>query len=133
MRVAVAVGELVMLAVVRDPADDVALDGELAEDREGVTHRRVGPERAVREQAVIPHGDPDARQQISRAQDRELDGPDHPVPQQDDRDDQARRREHDADEIGELASTHSWIPRRGARATACSVAALTAAGGSPRR
>ena len=104
VRVALAVGELMMLAVVRDPADDVALDGELAEDRERVAHSAVGLERPVGEQPVVPHRDPDPREDVSHDQDRELDRPNQPVPEEDDRDDETDRRQDDAGEVGELAS-----------------------------
>src|SRR5205085_4035008 len=64
-----AVGELMVLAMVRDPAHDVALDGELAEDRERVAYGAVGLERAVRKEAVVADGDPDSREDVTDGQD----------------------------------------------------------------
>ena len=57
MRVAFLVGEGVVAAVVGDPANDRALDGEAAGDGEGDAHRARRLERAMGEIAVIADGD----------------------------------------------------------------------------
>ena len=58
VRVAVLVGELVMLAVIGDPADHVPLHGKLAADGEGVANGGEGLKRAVGKQAVVADGNP---------------------------------------------------------------------------
>ena len=57
VRVAVAVGELVVLAVVGDPADDRALDREAAGDGQRDLDPAVGLEGLVREEPVEAGGD----------------------------------------------------------------------------
>ena len=94
-----------VLAVVRDPADDVALNGELTEDRERIANSAIGLERAVCKQPVVAHRDSDARKNVADEQNRELDRPDHPIPEKDDRDDEPGGRQRDADEVGEFAPT----------------------------
>ena len=90
VRIAAAVRELVMLAVIRNPGHDVALNRELAEDRERVTDTTVRLKRPVREQPVIADRDSQPRQHIADKQDRQLPNTDHPMPQQHDRDRPAR-------------------------------------------
>jgi hypothetical protein len=67
VRVARSVGELMVLAVICDPADDVSLHGELTEDRKGVPNGRVGLKRAVCEQPVVTDGDPETGEYIADA------------------------------------------------------------------
>ena len=93
VRVALHIGELVVLAMIRDPGHDVALDGHLAEDGEGVADTAVRLEGPVREEAVIPDGDSDARQHVADGEDRELGRADHPLPENNDRDHEPDQRQ----------------------------------------
>ena len=57
VRIAVCVRELMMLAMVRDPVDDSAFDGEAAGKGEEGSHLRASAEGIVGEEAVVPDGD----------------------------------------------------------------------------
>jgi len=101
VRVAASVGELMMLAVIGDPADHVPLHGKLTTDREGVANSREGLERPVREQPVVADGDPQPGDDVADAQDRQLSEADHPIPEQRDRDPETDERQSGPCEIGQ--------------------------------
>ena len=64
VRVALLVGEGVVAAVIGDPGEDVALQGEAPGDRQGVAQAAVGLERAVGEVAVEPGGHAEPGQEV---------------------------------------------------------------------
>ena len=80
VRVALAVGERVVLAVIGDPADDRALDGQRAGDRERDPQRPVRLERAVREVAVEADGDAEPGDHVEDEGEHDV-GPRQPAPQ----------------------------------------------------
>src|SRR5437016_7384132 len=92
-----------MLAVVRNPTDDVAFDGALTKYRERVAHPAIGLKRPVREKSVIADRDPYARQDIADEQNHQLAGHNHSVPQQRDRYYQTHEGQHRPSQIGQLA------------------------------
>jgi hypothetical protein len=100
VRIAASIRELMMLTVVRDPADDVSLHGELSANREGVPDDGKGLKRPVREEPVVANGDPKAGDDIPHTEDHQLPHTHHPIPEQRDREPEADQRENDPDEIG---------------------------------
>ena len=86
VRIAGAVGELVVLAMVGHPGHDVAFDTHLTEHREQVTDGRKRLERAVREQSVVPDGDPQPGEDVAHREDGKRGHPDTVIPEQDDGD-----------------------------------------------
>ena len=64
VRIAVVVGEGMVLAVVGDPFDHRPLDGRRAQDRERAADRRRGLERPVGEQAMEPDRDAEPTQDV---------------------------------------------------------------------
>ena len=102
VRVAFSVRELVVLAMVSDPGQHVAFHRHLAEHGERVAHRGERLERAVREEPVKADGHADAGREVPDAEDPELGEPDHPVPEQRDRDRQPEEREDDARQVDHL-------------------------------
>jgi hypothetical protein len=99
VRVALHVGERVMLAMVGDPVDHRALHGHRAEHGESVADRSHRVERPVRVQAVVADRDPDRAEEVHEGEDRQV-GPAHEaVPEHDDGDEEAEEGEHDGDEV----------------------------------
>src|SRR5215213_8921979 len=72
VRIALLVGECVVLAVIGHPVDDRALDRHRAEDPERRPQPRLGLERTVREQAVEPDRDAEADERVHDREDREV-------------------------------------------------------------
>ena len=102
VRVSLPVGELVVLAVVGDPRDHVALHTHLAKKSERVTNSWVRLEGPVREQTVVTDRDPDAGQEVADYEDRDRSDPDPLAPEKNDRDHQAGDRQANAEEIDQL-------------------------------
>ena len=93
MRVAVVVGERVVLAVVGDPGDHRALHRHRAEHRDDRAERARGLERAVGEHPVVAERHAERGDHVEADHQRQLERPDRAVPQQHDRDDQADQRQ----------------------------------------
>src|SRR5579862_1994600 len=74
VRIALAVGELMVLAMVGHPRDHGPFDRQRAEDREEVTDRGPGLERAVREQAMEADGHTEPGQPVANREVRPADG-----------------------------------------------------------
>ena len=91
VRIAFLIRELMVLAMVGDPREHRAFDGHRAEDRERPAHPLLRLERAMREEPVVADRDADARQQVADGEQHEVDPVQPRVPEQRDRDDQARR------------------------------------------
>src|SRR5262249_39572025 len=72
---------------------------------------RLRLERAMSEQAVEAHGHAHGREQIESAEERQVGYIHPPVPDQDDGDQEAGKRDHDAGEVG-----RSLDPRHGPQA-----------------
>jgi hypothetical protein len=99
MRIALAVREVVVLAVVGDPADRRSLDGHRAERDDPVAHRPRRLERAVRQQAVVADGDPEAREHVADPEDHEI-APRHVAPpEQEDRGEEPGEGHGDGDDV----------------------------------
>src|SRR5436190_10732032 len=99
VRITALVGVLMMLAVIRDPTDDVSLDCTLPADRERVSNTTKGLKRAVREEPVIADGDPQTGDDVAHEQDRQLANADHPIPQQRDGHTKADERQDRSHEV----------------------------------
>ena len=82
VRVAVLVGEVVVLAMVGDPLDDRSLDRQGAEHRQRVADGGVGLKGAVRQEPVEPHRDPQAGERVPDGQDGDVQRLDHATPEQ---------------------------------------------------
>jgi hypothetical protein len=102
VRVAFPVRELVVLAMVGNPGQHVAFHRHLAEHGERVAHGAECLERAVREEPVEADGHAHAGREVAEAENPELGKPDHPVPEQRDRDRQPDEREDDARQVDHL-------------------------------
>jgi hypothetical protein len=102
VRIAIFVGEVVVLAVVGHPLDHRALDRERSEDGEAVADHRSGLERAVREQAVKADCDAQARRRVSDCEQDEVDRLDEAPPAQHDRDREAQERQQKPDQVADL-------------------------------
>ena len=100
MRVAVDIGVLVVLAMVGDPVDDAALDGEAAGEGEDGAHGASRRERLVGEQAVIADGDSVHPDDVQHRQHHEVEHR-HPADDCCDRCRDDDRDERDADEDAE--------------------------------
>ena len=77
-----------VLPMVRDPGDHVALDGHPTEHGEGVADTAIRLEGPVREEAVVSDRDPGAGEDVADGENRELGRADHPLPEDDDGDDE---------------------------------------------
>ena len=82
VRVAVLVGEIVVLAVVSDPADRRALHRHAAENREGRAHHGRRLEGAVGEQTVVADVHTKAGDHVHESQNREVERVNEPAPEQ---------------------------------------------------
>jgi hypothetical protein len=100
--VTVLVGEGVMLAVIGHPLDHGAFHGQRSERRQGIANGGIGLERAVGQQTVKAHRDPQARDRIAHGQDGQIDPLHQPAPEQDDRQHEGGERDHDRGEVGHL-------------------------------
>ena len=100
MRIALLVGMGVMLAMVGDPGDHGALDGERAGDGKRIGGGLVGGERAMGQQAVIADRDAEGGDHVHEEEDPEAEPVDAPVPEDEDRGDQRQEREDDAGDVG---------------------------------
>ncbi len=113
MRVAVAVGELVVLAVVGDPADHRALDGQRAGDGQRDLHRPVGLERLVREEPVEADRDAVTGEPVHDHRHNDV-GPAEPAaPRQRDRGDQGQERHDDEDAEDDLVGARETVTTEG--------------------
>ena len=109
--IAALIGELMMFAVVRNPTDDIPLDGALTGDRECIAHPAVRLKRPVREQPVVADGDSYARDDIAHQQDHQLPGSNHAIPEQGDRNHETDQRLHGPSQIGQLAGPAHPVPQ----------------------
>ena len=100
VRVAIAVGVGVMLAVIRDPVQHGSLDRQRGGHRERVLHPGVGLEGPVGEQAMEADRHAAGGQQVHHGEDREVDGVDGTVPQEHDRDEGPEERDDHAEQVG---------------------------------
>ena len=66
VRIAFAVAERVVLAMVRDPGDHGSLDGRGAEQRQGDAHPARGLEAAMRQVTVEPDRHPERSRDVER-------------------------------------------------------------------
>src|SRR5829696_2844381 len=123
VRVAVLVGERVVLAVVGDPRDDRALHRHRAEDRPRVLDGPVGGEGAVGEHAVEADRDPQSRGDVHHAQQRQVAPVDPRVPEQHDGHEDREQGHHDPREVGHpvrerhvyvLPANRTWFLARSA-------------------
>ena len=105
VRVALLVGELMVLAVIGDPGEHGAFYGHRAQDRKGVAHPGVRLERPVREEAVVADGDAHARQHVADGEQDQVVGADPLVPEKADRSDEADERQDDSQQVRDLVST----------------------------
>ena len=105
VRVALAVAERVVLAVVGDPADDRSLDGQRPGNGQRDPQRALRLEGAVREVAVEADGDAEARDQVEDGREDEVGPAETPAPGDRDRDDQGHERDGDEDARGRPAPT----------------------------
>jgi hypothetical protein len=100
VRVALFVGERVVLAVVRHPVDHAALQRHRAEDRQRVAQPWARLEGAVREQAVEADGDAQRGQQVHDGEYRQVAHAQEAVPQEHRRRDHAEERDDDCGDVG---------------------------------
>ena len=102
VRIALPVGEAVVLAVVGDPADHRALHGHRAEHGKAVADALVGLVRPVREEPVKADRDPERRQRVADREDDEV-APGHVLaPEEEDRREEAGERDRDAEQVRDL-------------------------------
>ena len=80
MRIAVAIAECVVAAVVGDPADHRSFDRHRAGDRQRHAQGPVGLERAVGEQPVVTDGDAEARDDVERQEQHHVRPAESPAP-----------------------------------------------------
>ncbi len=99
VRVALFVGEGVVLAVVGDPVDHRSLKRQRAEHRERVAEPAPGLEGAVGEQAVEADGDAERAEHVHDREDRQVAGAEEAVPQHHGRDDHAEEGDHDRGDV----------------------------------
>ena len=99
VRIALLVGEGVVAAVVRHPADHGALDRHRAENGEQVLDRLEGLEGAVGQQAVEADGDAGSRQEVHDHEQRQVERADPLVPQQRDGCEEGDERQHDGRDV----------------------------------
>ena len=102
VRVALHVGEGVVLSMVGDPVDHRALHRHRAEDGERVADPGLRLERAMGEEAVVPDRDPERGRQVHGEEDREVGRADQVVPEEDDREAETDEGEDDGGE-GDVA------------------------------
>jgi hypothetical protein len=102
MRIALTVGEAVVLAMVGDPADHGPLHGHRAEHREAVADRAIGLVRAVREEPVEADRDAESRQRIPDREDRQVAPGDVAAPEEEDRSKEPGERNRDPDQVRNL-------------------------------
>ncbi len=104
MRVAVLIGERVVLAMVGDPDDHRALNGHRAHHRQ---HRADGLgrlQRAMGERPVVAERDPERGDHVQDDHHHQLQRPDRGVPQQHDRGEQADERQRDPEQVHHFVS-----------------------------
>ena len=121
VRVALFVGERVVLAVVGDPVDHAALQRHRAEDRQRVAQPRARLEGAMGQQPVEADGDADRRQQVHDREDHEVARAEEVIPQQHRGHDHRQKRDHDGGDVGvalEAGHLSLGIPMRATRVTA---------------
>ncbi len=114
VRVALFVGERVVLAVVGDPVDHRALQRHRAEDRERVAQPRARLEGAMGQQAVKADRDAERGQQVHDGEDRQVARPEEVVPQHHRCADHAEEGDHDGGDVDVALQTghlSSGIPR----------------------
>ncbi len=99
VRVALFVGERVVLAVVGHPVDHRTLQRHRPEDRERVAQPRVRLERPVGQQAVEADRDADCGEQVHDGEDRQVARPEEVVPQQRRRRDHPEKRDHHCGDV----------------------------------
>jgi hypothetical protein len=104
VRIALDVGERVVLAVVGHPGDHRALDRHRAEDRDHRAERPRGLKRPVREHPVVAERHAHAGDHVQTDEQPELQRPDRAVPQHHYRRDQSGQGCHDADQVGDLVA-----------------------------
>ena len=100
--IAVGVREGVVLAVVRHPGDQRALEGQRAENCPHVAQAAIGLKRTVGEQAVVADPDAETREDVERDHDPEIGGGDSVAPQEPDRHRQPEKGQDHPDELGDL-------------------------------
>ena len=134
VRVALLVGERVVLAVVGDPGDHRTLDGHRAEHRDHGLECPRGFERAVGEHPVVAERHAEAGDHVRADQQGQLERADRLVPEQHDRDDQPDQWERHADQVDDLVrQRHHGRPSRafGERvSSACDLRARAPGSGS---
>src|SRR6185437_6910981 len=99
VRVALVVGEGVVLAVIGHPVNKEPLDGHRAEHGKRVADGSHRVERAVGEEAVVADGDPEAGRHVHDAEDREVGPADPLIPQQHDRTQEGNEGNEDGAEV----------------------------------
>ena len=105
VRVALLVGERVVLPVIGDPLGQRPLHGHAAEDREGRLDGSARLEGAVGEVAVEPDRDSECANDIHCDHDRDVDGMERDVPESPCRDEDPERRDDDRDQRHDLADS----------------------------
>ena len=98
VRVALLVGEGVVLAMVGDPVDHRALDRHRSEDRERGAHPGLRVERAVRQHAMEADRHAEADGRVHHGQDREIESGDEAAPEQVERGEEAEEGDDDGDD-----------------------------------
>ena len=91
-----SVGVGVVLAMVGDPIEHRALHRQRTEYRERPLEPRIRPKRAMREQSVKADRDPQPGEDVQDEHDREVGRVDRSVPEQQDRGEHSRERDHHA-------------------------------------
>ncbi len=111
VRVALFVGERVVLAVVCHPVDHAALQRHRAEHRQRVAQPWTRLEGAVGEQAVEADGDAERAQQVHDREDRQIARPEEVIPQDHSRRDHAQEGDNHRGDVGvALQASHLAQP-----------------------